>query len=166
MKYEKNQYTEGISICALIIAGIFIYWGINDVLIRPLSGEGFHWFGIVWLGIATAIIAGQIAMWANRSKLRNAVLYEYRDHPTATIEEISRKTGVSLKDVQGIVLDLKAKGLIRGKFSSSTGEMIHGEVVTGEQIETSESQVKYCPTCGTAKAKEAAVFCSYCGTKF
>jgi rubrerythrin len=105
-------------------------------------------------------------MWANRSKLRNAVLYEYADHPTATIEEISKKTGISLKDVQGIVLDLKAKGLIRGKFSSSTGEMVHAEVATGEQSGTSEGNVRYCPTCGTAKVKEAAEFCSYCGTKF
>jgi len=166
MKYEKNQYTEGISICALIIAGILFYWGINDVLIRPLSGQGFHWFGIVWLGIALAIIIGQIAIWVNRSKLRNAVLYEYADHPTATIEEISRKTGISLRDVQSIVLDLKSKGLIRGKFSSSTGEMTHAEVVTGEQSELSEEKVRYCPTCGTAKVKDAAVFCSYCGTKF
>ncbi|MFX1493851.1 MAG: zinc ribbon domain-containing protein [Promethearchaeota archaeon] len=38
--------------------------------------------------------------------------------------------------------------------------------MTGEQSEPSEEKVRYCPTCGTAKVKEAAVFCSYCGTKF
>lgn len=166
MKYRKNQYTQGLNICGLIIAGILIYWGINDVLIRPLNGEGFHWFGIVWLGIAAAILIGQIAAWVNRDKLRNAVLYEYEANPAATIEEVSNKTGITLRDVQAIVLDLKADGLLRGKFSSTTGEMIHAEVVSGGQAVSTEGNVKYCPNCGTAKAKESAVFCSYCGTKF
>jgi hypothetical protein len=166
MKYEKNQYSEGVSICALIIAGILIYWGINDVLIRPFLGEGFHWFGIVWLGIAAAIIIGQVAIWVNRDKLRNAVLYEYEENPTATIEEVSSKTGITIRDVQAIVLDLKSRGLLRGKFSSSTGELIHAEVVKTGLSQTSEGNVKYCPNCGTAKTKESAVFCSYCGSKF
>jgi hypothetical protein len=166
MKYERNQYSEGISICALIIAGILIYWGLNDILIRPLQGHGFNWFGIVWLGIAAAIIIGQCAAWVNRDKLRNAVLYEYEATPNATIEEISSKTGITIKDVQAIVLDLKARGLLRGKFSSTTGEMTHTEVVSGEQAKTTEGQVKYCPNCGTAKAKDSAQYCSYCGTKF
>ncbi|MFX0059072.1 MAG: zinc ribbon domain-containing protein [Candidatus Hodarchaeota archaeon] len=166
MKYEKNQYSQGISICALIIAGILIYWGINDVLIKPIEGRGFHWFGIVWLGIAAAIIIGQSAAWVNRDKLRNAVLYEYEANPTATIEVISNKTGITIKDVQAIVLDLKSSGLLRGKFSSSTGEMIHSEVVKGTPSQPSEGTVKYCPNCGTAKAKESAVYCSYCGSKF
>ncbi|MFX1499054.1 MAG: zinc ribbon domain-containing protein [Promethearchaeota archaeon] len=166
MRYRKNQYSEGISVCAFIIAGILIYWGINDVLITPLQGQGFNWFGIVWLGIAVAIIIGQIAIWVNKDKLRNAILYEYEDYPTATIEEVSNKTGITLKDVQAIVLDLKSRGLLRGKFSSSTGEMIHTEVVKSGTSQSLEGNVKYCPNCGTAKAKEAAVFCSYCGSKF
>jgi hypothetical protein len=166
MKYEKNQYSGGISICSLIIAGILIYWGINDVLIKPLEGRGFHWFGIVWLGIAAAIIIGQSARWVNKDKLRNTVLYEYEANPSATIEEISNKTGITIRDVQAIILDLKARGLLRGKFSSTTGEMTHSEVAKGAAGESSEGKVKYCPNCGTAKVKESAVFCSYCGTKF
>ncbi|MFW9771227.1 MAG: zinc ribbon domain-containing protein [Candidatus Thorarchaeota archaeon] len=166
MRYEKNQYSAGISICALIIAGIFIYWGINDVLIRPLQGQLFNWFGIVWLGIAAAIIIGQITIWVNKDKLRKAVLYEYEENPSATIEQISTKTGITIKDVQAIVLDLKSRGLLRGKFSSSTGEMVHSEVVKSGQSQPSAGNVKYCPNCGTAKVKESAVFCSYCGSKF
>jgi len=27
MKYEKNQYSDGFSICTLIIAGAFLWWG-------------------------------------------------------------------------------------------------------------------------------------------
>ena len=167
LNYKRNQYSEGVSICALIIAGIFIYWGLNDVLIRPLLyGAVFGWFGLVWLGIAASILISQYAAYANRSKLRNAVLYEYEASPNATIEEISASTGISFKDVQAIVLDLKARGLLRGKFSSATGQMTHVEVKTGTIQEKTPDGVKYCPNCGTAKAKDSAVFCSYCGTKF
>ena len=40
------------------------------------------------------------------------------------------------------------------------------EVVKAPEEVKEEIGVKYCPNCGTAKAKDAAVFCSYCGTKF
>jgi hypothetical protein len=120
----------------------------------------------VWLGIAAAILIGQIAAFTNRNKLRNAVLFEYEESPNATIEQISASTGISFRDVQAIVLDLKARGLLRGKFSSETGQMTNVEVATGTSQETAPTGVKYCPNCGTAKAKDTAVYCSYCGTKF
>jgi hypothetical protein len=40
--------------------------------------------------------------------------------------------------------------------------MIHPDVIKKSQ---GEGKVAYCPNCGTAKVKESAVFCSYCGTK-
>ena len=157
MQYKRNQYSEGVSVCSFIIAGILIYWGTNDIFVPLWAGSLINWWGLVWYAIAAAIIIGQLAAWANRSKLRNAVLYEYEGHPEATIEEISQKTGITIKDVQAIVLDLKADGLFRGKFSSITGQLTHAGVTEGK--------VAYCPNCGTAKVKESAVFCSYCGTK-
>jgi hypothetical protein len=166
MKYKRNQYSEGLSICSFIIAGILIYWGLNDLFIRPiLYSWVISWWGIVWLVLGVAIVGGQVAAFANRSKLRNAVLYEYEEHPEATIEEISKNTGITIRDVRAIVLDLKARGLLRGKFSSTTGQMTHTEVITKTQTETPEGKVSYCPNCGTAKAKESAVYCSYCGSK-
>ena len=165
MKYKRNQYSEGVSVCAFIIAGILIYWGINDIFSPLWTVTLINWWGLVWLGIAAAIIIGQIAAWANKSKLRNAVLYEYEEHPEATIDEIRQNTGISIRDVQAIVLDLKADGLLRGKFSSTTGQMTHADVIKKPQGEASEGKVAYCPNCGTAKTKESAVFCSYCGTK-
>ncbi|MHA1486489.1 MAG: hypothetical protein ACTSSC_04900, partial [Promethearchaeota archaeon] len=94
MKYKRNQYSEGVSICSFIIAGILIYWGINDIFVPIWLSTWINWWGFVWLGIAAAIILGQIAALANRSKLRNAVLYEYEEHPEATIEEIRQNTGI------------------------------------------------------------------------
>ena len=165
MKYKRNQYSEGVSVCSFIIAGILIFWGTNDIIIPLLAGTWINWLGFVWYGIAAAIIVGQIAAMANKSKLRNAVLYEYEEHPEATIHEISQNTGITIKDVQAIVLDLKAKGLLRGKFSSTTGQMTHADIIKKPQEEGSEGKVVYCPNCGTAKVKESAIFCSYCGTK-
>ncbi len=167
MKYKRNQYSEGLSVCSFIIAGILIYWGLNDLILSPIwDGAKISWFGIVWLVIGVAIIGGQGASLFNRSKLRNAVLYEYEEHPEATIDEISKNTSISIRDVRAIILDLKAQGLLRGKFSSTTGQMKHTEVITKTQSEAPEGKVSYCPNCGTAKAKESAVFCSYCGSKF
>ena len=165
MKYKKNQYSEGVSICSFIIAGILIYWGTNDIFVRLYTGANINWWGLVWYAIGAAIIIGQIAAMANKSKLRNAVLYEYEEHPEATIGDISMNTQISMKDVQAIVLDLKADGKLRGKFSSSTGQLTHTEIIKKPQGEVSEGKVAYCPNCGTAKVKESAVFCSYCGTK-
>ncbi len=165
MKYKRNQYSEGVSVCSFIIAGILIYWGINDIFAPLWAVTLINWWGLVWFGIAAAIIIGQIAALANKSKLRNAVLYEYEEHPEATIEEISQNTGITIRDVQAIVLDLKANGLLRGKFSSTTGQLTHAEIIKKPQGEVSEGKVVYCPNCGTAKVKESAVFCSYCGTK-
>jgi hypothetical protein len=165
MKYKRNQYSEGVSVCSFIIAGILIYWGIEHIFLPLWAGTDISWWGLVWFGIAAAIIIGQIAALANKSKLRNAVLYEYEEHPEATIQEISQNTGITIRDVQAIVLDLKANGSLRGKFSSTTGQLTHADVIKKPQGEVSEGKVVYCPNCGTAKVKESAIFCSYCGTK-
>ena len=165
MKYKRNQYSEGVSICSFIIAGILIYWGTNDIFVPLWTGTWINWWGLFWYAIAAAIIIGQIAALANKSKLRNAVLYEYEEHPEGTIEQISQSTGITIRDVQAIVLDLKAKGLLRGKFSSTTGQLTHAEIIKKPEGEVSEGKVVYCPNCGTAKVKESAIFCSYCGTK-
>lgn len=165
MRYKRNQYTEGVSVCSFIIAGILIYWGSNDIFVRWYNNAPIYWWGLVWYAIAAAIIIGQLAAWANRSKLRKTVLYEYEEHPEATINQISQNTSITLKDVQAIVLDLKADGLLRGKFSSTTGQMVHADVIKKSEGEVSVGKVAYCPNCGTAKVKESAVFCSYCGTK-
>jgi len=165
MKYKRNQYSEGVSICSFIIAGILIYWGINNIFVPLWVGTLIDWWEFVWFGIGVAIMIGQITALANKSKLRNAVLYEYEEHPEATIQEISQNTGITIRDVQAIVLDLKAKGLLRGKFSSTTGQLTYAEIIKKPQGEVSEGKVVYCPNCGTAKVKESAVFCSYCGTK-
>lgn len=152
MKYEKNQYSDGASVCGFIIAGAFIYWGISD-LIR------LWWFGLIWLGIGAAIAASQIAAIANRDKLRKAVKYEFETNTNATNEEISTKTGISLKDVQAIILDLKMAGELRGNFSTKTGQL-----KPAPEQEKSGKKITYCPNCG-AKMKEGAAFCSYCGSK-
>ena len=155
MKNERNQYSEAVNVCSLIIGGALFYLGLNALILRPLIWEvQVQWFGFIWLAIGAVSLLVQLAAWVNRDKLRNKVLYEYEVQPTATIEEISKKTGITEKDVTAIVLDLKASGILRGKFSSSTVEMKYVEITTSTPSESTEGKVIYCPNCGTAKSKE------------
>ena len=165
MRYKRNQYTEKVSVCSFIIAGILIFWGIENIFFPLWNSAPINWWGLFWFGLAAAILIGQIAAMASKSKLRNAVLYEYEDHPEATIEEISQNTGITVKDVQAIILDLKADGLLRGKFSSTTGQMEHADVIKKPEGEVSEGKVVYCPNCGTELIDEEAQYCNYCGSK-
>ncbi len=160
MKYEKNQYSERFSICALIIAGAFLYWGINEFI---HWGDGSEWWGFILTGIGIAIIISQIFTIANRSKLRNVVLSEFQENPEATIDDISKSTGISAKDIQAIILDLKASGQLRGKFNKITGQITHFSIL--EKESPPEQQAKYCSNCGTLTKNEVAKFCSYCGAE-
>ncbi|MHA1670475.1 MAG: hypothetical protein ACTSV5_07825 [Promethearchaeota archaeon] len=64
MKYGKIQYSEGVSICTLIIAGMFVYWGLNDLVIKPLTeSKDVGWWGFIWLEIGLPIAVSQVAAW-------------------------------------------------------------------------------------------------------
>ena len=170
MKYEKNQYSEGMSICSLIIAGAFIFWGINT-LARPKSALfGLWWLGLIWLGIGLSILISQIRSVANRGKLRNVVKTELIQKPDATVREISESTGITEKDVRAIILDLKANGELIGVFSPETGKMEKTYVPPSQKKpfneKTPEPEIgKFCPSCGTPVTKDGAAYCSYCGAK-
>ncbi len=159
MHYERNEYHEGFSICGLIIAGAFLYWGFNN-----LYNWVWWWTGFILIAIGISIISSQIYKLTNRSKLRNVVKQEFEQNSNASIEEIARKTGITIKDVRAIVLDLKARGELRGKFSTKTGEAKHVEVTTSNQPEPHEKG-NYCANCGTPIKNESALYCAYCGAK-
>lgn len=159
MKYERNQYSEGFSICALIIAGAFFYWGITSLI----QWNVWSWWGFISIGIGTAILISQIFALTNRSKLRNVVLAEFQENPEATVEAVSTSTGISRKDIHAIILDLKASGQLRGKFNTTTGQIKHLSIPKVEEI--TEERAKYCSNCGTPITKDAAQFCSYCGAQ-
>lgn len=160
MKYEKNQYSEGFSICALIIAGAFLWWGISQFI---SWGDGGEWWGFVSTGIGVAILIGQIFALTNRSKLRNVVQTEFQENPEVTVEDVSKSTGITIKDIHAIVLDLKASGQLRAKFSSQTGQVKH--LLPPKKEATSGEQAKFCSNCGTPITKESAQYCAYCGAK-
>ncbi|MHA2037278.1 MAG: hypothetical protein ACW98X_12635 [Promethearchaeota archaeon] len=160
MKYEKNQYSDGFSICTLIIAGAFLWWGIERFI---NWGKGWEWWGFVSTGIGLAILIGQILALTNRSKLRNIVLTEFQENPEASVEDISKSTNITSKDVQAIVLDLKASGQLRAKFNSQTGQI--KTLIPPEKEVPSGEKAKYCANCGTPITKDSAQYCAYCGGK-
>ncbi|MFX1302366.1 MAG: hypothetical protein ACFFBV_01710 [Promethearchaeota archaeon] len=159
MKYERNQYSEGFSICALIIAGAFLYWGIQSFI----PWDAWSWWGFISTGIGIAILVSQIFALTNRSKLRNVVLAEFQENPECTVDDVSRSTGISRKDINAIILDLKASGQLRGKFNTTTGQIKHLSIQQKEVV--SEERAKYCSNCGTPITKEAAQYCAYCGAQ-
>ncbi|MFX0134472.1 MAG: hypothetical protein ACFFDN_12605 [Candidatus Hodarchaeota archaeon] len=159
MKYERNQYSEGFSICALIIAGAFLYWGISSFI----PWDEWSWWGFISTGIGIAILVSQIFALTNRSKLRNVVLAEFQENPEGTVDDVSRSTGISRKDINAIILDLKASGQLRGKFNTTTGQIKHLSMQQKEAV--SEERAKYCSNCGTPITKEAAQYCAYCGAQ-
>jgi hypothetical protein len=160
VKYERNQYSEGFSICGLIIAGAFLYWGITSII----SWDEWSWWGFISTGIGIAILVSQIYAITNRSKLRNVVLAEFKANPEATIEDVSRSTKISKKDIHAIILDLKASGQLIGKFNTSTGQIKHLTIPNKEKIVV-EERPKFCSNCGTPITKETAQYCSYCGAQ-
>ena len=163
MKYESNQYSEGFSICSLIIAGMFLYWGFNTLLEDIYNW--WWWFGFLWIMIGLSIISSQIYKLTSRSKLRNVVKLEFEENPTASIEQIATNTGITTKDARAIVLDLKARGELRGKFSTKTGEAKLVEITTSNQPSSQEKGI-YCSNCGTPVKREGTVvYCAYCGAK-
>ncbi len=173
MKYEKNQYTDGVSYCTLVIAGAFIYWGINNLRVGS-------WIGFLWLFIGISIFSGQYYALTNRGKLRNIVLAEFNKKPNVTVEEIEIETGISRKDIKAIIMDLKGSGKLRGTFSSQTGEMqlaampdvkhftpaahVSPEAPIPAPQEEMGSK-KFCNQCGTQiPENEVAKYCPYCGS--
>ena len=159
MKYEKNQYSEGFSICSLIIAGAFLYWGITSFI----PWNDWSWWGFISTGIGIAILVGQIYAITNRSKLRSVVLAEFQANPEATVDDVSQSTGITRKDINAIILDLKASGQLRAKFSSKTGQMKN--MSTPETEAVSDERAKFCSNCGTPITKDTAQFCAYCGSQ-
>ena len=168
IKYNKDQYSHGASICALLIAGMFFYWGI-DAFLHGFWQFGINWMGFLWIGIGAAIASSQIAALANKSKLRNVVAQEFQINPNVSIEEISANTGISVRDIRAIILDLKGAGRLRGNFSSMTGEAKSMEVVNPQPEPDSTPKApeksQFCPNCGTPISRDTAVYCAFCGSK-
>ncbi|MHA2401155.1 MAG: hypothetical protein ACXADU_20005 [Promethearchaeota archaeon] len=159
MKYNKNQYSDSFSVCTLIIAGAFLYWGISTLVTSLMV----NWWGFILIGIGLAILISQIYAITSRSKLRNVVLAEFQANPEASVEDISKSTGITSKDIQAIILDLKASGQLRAKFNSQTGQVKNLSIP--EKEEDLEERGKFCSNCGTPITKDSAQYCAYCGGK-
>ncbi|MFX0027625.1 MAG: hypothetical protein ACFE8B_00325 [Candidatus Hermodarchaeota archaeon] len=151
-----------------IIAGSFLWWGITLIATGALMWWGitvlqWSWSGILVIAIGVIILTSQIVAITNRNKLRMVVLQEFRTNPEISIEDVSIRTGISRKDVQAIILDLKASGQFIGEFSTKTGQLKQILVQSGPG--NTEEKIKYCNNCGTRIGKESDQYCAYCGAK-
>lgn len=164
MKYKRDPYTKGwLIITTIVIIGLFFLLGIN-IFTTGLIQFQFSWLSILWFAIGCIILIRHLLVTANRSKLRKIVISEFEMNPNISVEEIRVKTGISMKEVSLIILDLKTNGKLRGNFLSDTGEAKSMQVITQEQQFIQETK-GYCPYCGTPVSSKEALFCKYCGTK-
>ncbi len=175
MKYKRDPYTKGwLIITAIVIIGLFFLLGINIfTTITDYEGNDniggliqfqFSWLSILWFAIGCIILIRHLLVTTNRSKLRKIVISEFEMNPNISVEEIRVKTGISMKEVSLIILNLKTRGKLRGNFLSDTGEAKSMQVITQEQQFIQETK-GYCPYCGTPVSSKEALFCNYCGTK-
>lgn len=184
-KYTKNQYSDGFSICGLIIGAIFVYAGISD-----LFGHGWFgwvwWLGFIWLGIGGSIIFGNFMALYNRDRLKNLVQTEVTRSKTTSVHAIAKATGITEKDVRHILMDLKLEGKLFAHYDKDTGEIKgvhapvqgHGGTEVARPVafphpspaplpevkSASGKTRRYCPFCGNL-ASESAKFCSMCGSE-
>ncbi len=152
MKYKKNQYSEGFSFCGTAIGVVFLVWGLFSIRIL--------WWFIISSLIGLSILIGQFAAIANRSRLRKLVKIEFETNPNVSVQDISKNTGITEKDVQAIIIDLKLRGGWKGAFSPMTGAAI-----PVQDTSTPEKESKFCFSCGTPLRENNAVFCAYCGAR-
>ena len=159
MRYIRNQFVRAGSVMwwgfIILTGGLTTIWGI--IVLQ------WTWAGIFTIFIGVAIFSSLIVAVANRSKIRRIVLHEFEKIPEASVEDVSKRTGISIRDVRSIVLDLKASMLFIGDFSTQTGR-VH-LIAPHNELNKPEIKVTYCESCGTPINDGSDTYCSYCGAK-
>ncbi len=156
---KKKQIKEKAPFLGFFIAGALIFMGVS--IINPLNFNSMlNLRGLIPFGIGLAIIGTIVVTLSNKSRLRRTVKYEFESNPNSSGDTVSQSTGITRKDVQAIILDLKKRGELRGSFSSKTGEL---KVIPVE----SPTAEKCCPSCGSTISKDPEdAYCVWCGMWF
>lgn len=169
MSDRRRSYISGLNIVGLIISGLFIMWSIFAFL-DMLWNFGTDWLGYIWLGLGIVILIGQITSISNKynhlKRKRIMILQEYMNNRNISHEEVSQNTGIDLIEVKDIFLFLKLKGIINRSFNTTTGQSIviqqPAAIGVSESV-ISDSNLKYCPNCGTRIKTNRTKYCEFCG---
>ena len=186
LNYKKKSNFSGLNILAFIISAIFLIWSIFAFL-GMLWNFGTNWMGFVWLGLSIVIFFGQIGSITAR-KASKMVFHELVLNPNDSLEEIAQNTGIPLKNVKEIVVDLKYRGILKKSFNTQTGHMENAQLVSPvataspipiaattlsqpsiqsyaehEEIEFPTEKPRYCSYCGTALNPDVSKYCEFCG---
>jgi hypothetical protein len=177
--YSKQKYEAAIGTFATGI--VFLFVAILSLVLRSfpqfdiiaLSAWGY------WLFIpAFFIFIGGFSQLYTNSKFKKAVknaLLDRGSQSTFNLEDLALEVGIKPKDVLRVLVDLRAKGQIKYRFNSDTGDIILGEDVSYTPIANFEAPKKlesalpsegknYCVYCGN-KIREGSKYCAFCGSK-
>jgi len=155
MQYRRKKHHEVFSILGIFFAGILFIWGIYIFLNWSLTS----WGGWVLIILGLLMISYELYAFQNRVSLRNEVILEFEDNPSASLDDIAQNTGISRDNLRDIVLDLRGSGKMRGLFSTESGHFETFPVKEAQNIRN-----KYCPRCG-ASTTQTSVYCAYCGSR-
>jgi len=86
MKYEKNQYTEGVTLCGAIITGALFYWGISSFIpYDPVNS----WWDLFSLVCGIFFLTRGITALTNRDELKRMALNKFASNSGTTIELVA-----------------------------------------------------------------------------
>lgn len=175
--YSKQKYEAAIGTFATGI--VFLFVAILSLVLNAINYSfiGLEYWGIFMFIPAFFIFIGGFSQQYTNTKFKKAVKNAILDRGQSSfnLEDLALEVGIKPKDVLRVLLDLRAKGEIKYRFNSDTGEVILGEDVSYTPVENFQAPKKldsalpsegknYCVYCGN-KIREGSQYCAFCGSK-
>jgi hypothetical protein len=147
---------------------------------------GTDFVGFIWLGFGFSVVFALMGDILKKRRINVSlslmVLEEFQRNPMSTTEEIAKATGISLKNVEYIVMKLKMRRYLPNNISldelninsmqdvaimtGSSGTSRHSISQTKEMTYPPSQLPKYCPNCSAKVDQGTIQYCSYCGYAF
>jgi len=186
MNYLRKSNVSSINIFMFIISIVLFIWSMF-AFANMLWNFGTNWVAFIWLGLSMVTFFGQIGFINARKKLK-MVFHEIMLNQNSSLEDIAYNTGVPLKIVKKVVVDIKMRGILQSTFNTQTGYMEDVHLVSSvpkasrkiiaakvisqpsiqrytkhEEIESHPEEPRYCAYCGSALNPNVTKYCEFCG---
>ncbi|MFW9825487.1 MAG: hypothetical protein ACFFE4_21270 [Candidatus Thorarchaeota archaeon] len=186
INYSRKSNVSGFNIIGFILSLLFFLWSMFAFADMLWNFET-NWVGYVWLGLSLGTFFSQIGFITAR-KASKRVFHEIMLNPNDSLQEIAYNTGVHLKTVKKVVVDLKLRGLLQNSFNTQTGQMENVHIISSlpkgsrntvatalisqpsiqsyaerEEIDLPINLPRFCSYCGSTINPGATEYCEFCG---